>query len=193
MRSQEETTYKYRRGLNLELCTTALCFISWGNKKELAKETENNQQCPRSKREERFQRKLATMSNATATSSDAGNEDWLGNLSPRRSLVISTRAVTAGWKRKKLQQIQKRLRVPVTRNNNSRREVAKEKYSVGEVLCCYFGRWAIFQHISMQTEIILQKWETLKMWLLGWQKNGKIAEAMQCPRQEKRNKDQECK
>lgn len=42
MRSQE-TTYKYRRGLNIELWDSALFFRIWGKRKEPAKETENTQ------------------------------------------------------------------------------------------------------------------------------------------------------
>lgn len=50
--------------------------------------------------EERFQNKLSPTSNATATSSEIRNEDQRENLSPRTSLVISTRAVTTPEEKK---------------------------------------------------------------------------------------------
>lgn len=68
-----------------------MCFRSWGNKKEL-KITSTVPEAKRRKVSKK--RKQPTTSRATATSSEIRNEGWLGNLSPRRSLVISTRAVT---------------------------------------------------------------------------------------------------
>lgn len=122
--SSQETMYKYRRGLNIELRTLSYFSEVGTTKRNQQKKLKISRSAPETKeRKVSKKRKLPTTSNASAaTSSEIRIENWLGNLSPRRSLVSNlTRAVNVAWRRKKkqLQWIQDREGVLVTTNNNS--------------------------------------------------------------------------
>lgn len=88
MRSQETT---YQEEVSTWSSGTLPCALEVGaTKRNQQKELVVSQK----QSEERFQKKSSPTSNTTATSSEIRNEDQRENLSPRTSLVISTRAVT---------------------------------------------------------------------------------------------------
>lgn len=133
-----------------------------------------------------MKRKLSTMSNvAAATSSEIRTENWLGNLSPRRSLAISIGAVMVEWKRKNLD----------SSGSKKDREywwpqitTLLESSTWRKMRCwgrfCFFKIWEIFHHIYMLIGIIQKKWETLMMQLTGRQENRMNMAATRCPWQE---------
>lgn len=113
----------------MEPSDTALCFRSWGNERNQQKERVVSQK----QSEERFQKKLSPTSNATATSSEKTNEDQRENLSPRTSLVISTRAVTTA-EEKNLMAVDPKGTVSTAAHKNSLGEELKKDVVLGGVL-----------------------------------------------------------